>query len=190
VVSSAKAALRVQASVSTYIEGHLKLKVNTAKSKVCRPLDMNYLGHRFTNKGAILLSKISEQRLKGKIRLLTQRNRGRSLIVIIAELNEKLRGWLNYFSLALIKSKLRILDSWVRRRLRCYRLKQCKRSISIVRFLMKLGVPAQRAWTTAASRKGWWRKSATPAANEGMNLSWFNEQGLINLSAYYQKVHY
>ena len=184
-VGSQKAAERVQSSVTTYIEKVLKLKVNKTKSSICKPLDLNYLGHRFMKNGDILLSEESEKRLKGKLRKLTQRNRGRSLKQVIKELNALLRGWLNYFKLAKMKSKLRILDSWLRRRLRCYRLKQCKRAISIMRFLRKLGVPEKRSWTTAISRRGWWRKSGTPASQEGMNKKWFNKQGLFNLSTNY-----
>jgi RNA-directed DNA polymerase len=40
-----------------------------------------------------------------------------------------------------MKKKLKELDSWIRKRLRCYRLKQCKRAIGMMRFLRKLGVP-------------------------------------------------
>lgn len=184
-VGSQRAAERVQLSVTTYIETVLKLKVNKTKSRICKPLGLNYLGHRFMKSGQILLSEESEKRLKGKLRKLTQRNRGRSLEQVIKELNALLRGWLNYFKLAKMKKKLTILDSWLRRRLRCYRLKQCKRAISIMRFLRKLGVPEKRSWTTAASRKGWWRKSGTPASQEGMNKDWFFKQGLFNLSTTY-----
>jgi len=184
-VGSQKSAERVQISVTTYIETTLKLKVNKTKSRICEPLDLNYLGHRFMKNGQILLSEESEKRLKGKIRKLTQRNRGRSLEQVIQELNALLRGWLNYFKLAKMKKKLIILDSWIRRRLRCYRLKQCKRAISIMRFLRKLGVPENRSWTTASSRKGWWRKSGTPASHEGMNKKWFFKQGLFSLTTTY-----
>ncbi|MEO1451968.1 MAG: hypothetical protein AAFV07_20725, partial [Bacteroidota bacterium] len=46
-----------------------------------------------------------------------------------------------------------------------------------------------RAWTTAASRKGWWRKACTPAANEGMNARWFIQEGLEDLLARYLRLH-
>ena len=88
-----------------------------------------------------------------------------------------------------MKSKMQHIDGWIRRKLRCYRLKQCKRAIGIVRFLNKLGVPLKRAWTTATSRKGWWRNSATPACQEGMNIKWFEQIGLLNLTQHYQRVH-
>ena len=189
VVGSLQSAERVQQSITTYIETRLRLKVNAAKSRICRPLDLNYLGHRFTNGGEILLSESSEARLKDKIRTCTQRNRGRKLEAVIAELNTKLRGWLNYFKLAKMKNRLRSLDSWIRKRLRCYRLKQCKRAKGMLRFLTRLGVPKRRAFTTATSRKGWWRKSSTPACQEAMNNNWFTKQGLFNLSEAYTTLH-
>lgn len=180
-VGSQKAAERVKGSTTTYIENHLKLKVNKTKSRICRPLDLNYLGYRLMGNGQILLSKESEERLRSKIRQVTQRNRGRSFEQLIKELTPLLRGWLNYFKAAEMKKKLKILDSWIRKRLRCYRLKQCKRAIGMMRFLRKLGVPENRCWTTAASRKGWWRKSSTPACQEGMTNKWFKQKGLFSL---------
>lgn len=189
VVGSQQAAERVQKSIRTYIESHLRLKVNASKSRICRPLDLNYLGHRFTNGGDILLSEASEQRLKDKIRECTRRNRGIKLEAVIKELNMKLRGWLHYFKLAKMKSRLQSLDSWIRKRLRCYRLKQCKRAKGMLRFLTRLGVPRRRAFTTATSRKGWWRKSSTPACHEAMNNDWFTKQGLFNLSEVYTTLH-
>lgn len=180
-VGSQRSAERVKTSTTTFIEKHLKLKVNKTKSRICGPLELNYLGHRFMNNGRALLSKESEQRLKSKIRKVTQRNRGRSLKQVIKELTPLLRGWLNYFRGAQMKGKMSELDSWIRKRLRCYRLKQCKRALGMMRFLRKLGIPEKRCWTTAASRKGWWRKSSTPACQEGMNNNWFKEQGLFSL---------
>jgi RNA-directed DNA polymerase len=78
-----------------------------------------------------------------------------------------------------MRKKLKELGSLIRKRLRCYRLKQCKRAIGMMRFLRKLGVPKNRYWTTAASRKGWWRKVSILACQEGMNNKWFKGQDLF-----------
>lgn len=188
-VRSRKSAERVMKSVISYLESKLLLKVNRTKSRLSEPLALNYLGHRFMRNGKILLSKESENRLKGKLRKLTCRNRGRSMEQVIKEVNLLLRGWLHYFKQSKMKNRLIDLDAWLRRRLRCYRLKQCKRAIGMVRFLKKLGVPAKRAWTTAASRVGWWRRSRTPAVSEGMNNEWFAQQGLYNLTKNYLSLH-
>lgn len=188
-VSSARAATRVKASVKSYVEQKLLLKVNEQKSRISRPYGLNFLGHGFQWDGGLFLSGESEKKLKGMIRTVTRRNRSASLGTIIKELNQKLRGWLYYFRYARMKKKLRYLISWLHRKLRCYRLKQGKRPIGIMRILHRCGVPKNRAWTTAASRKGWWRKSATPAANEAMNGKWFIEQGLLDIKNLYLKLH-
>ena len=74
-------------------------------------------------------------------------------------------------------------------RLRCYRLKQCKRAIGMYRFLSKLGVPSNRSWSTASNRRGWWANASPPAAHEGMNNEWFAAQGLLALEATYVRLH-
>ena len=184
-LSSEEAALRVLRSVSSYVSKYLHLRVNEEKSRICRPWELNFLGHKIFTDGSLGLSKESESRLKATIRQLTKRNRGQSLSQVIAELNSKLRGWLYYFRYARMKGKMQTLMSWLRRKLRCYRLKQGKRAIGVMRLLRRYGIPQKRAWTTAASSKGWWRKSLTPAANEAMNIQWFEDQGLLDIYQLY-----
>ena len=60
---------------------------------------------------------------------------------MIGELNSFLTGWVTYFRHAKAKSHLTELGGWVRRKLRCVRLKQRKRAKSIADFLHGLGVP-------------------------------------------------
>lgn len=176
-------ARRVKASIIGFIE--MRMKLNQEKSKVSRPHDLNFLGHCFHKDGGMGLSKQSERRFKTKLKRITRRNRGISLDQLVKELNPKLRGWMNYFRHARMKKKLRGLESWLNRRIRCFRLKQCKRAISIARFLHQLGVPWNRSWTTAGSSKGWHRLSASHAVHEGMNNNWIRSTGLLGLSEHY-----
>ena len=185
-VRSECAAKRVMGSITTYIESRLRLKVNRAKSRVCRSIALNFLGHRILYDGNLGLSDVSEQRFKSKIRRVTSRRRGISLDQMIRELNQLLRGWLNYFRLAKMYRRLMRLMGWMRRRIRCFRLKQCKRAIGIVRFLKSVGVVEWRAWLLALSGKGWYRKSCSPQAHEGMNISWFSKIGLFDMASYYR----
>lgn len=180
-----ESAERVMGSLCSFIEGRMRLKVNREKSRIARPDELNFLGHSIFLNGDLGLSKESEKRFKIKLKQLTKRNRGVSFEQMIGELNPVLRGWLNYFKYAKMRSRLRNLDGWLRRKLRCYRLKQCKRALSIAKFLTKLGVPWNRSWTTAGSSKGWFRLSITHASHEGMNLKWFNQMGLYSLTANY-----
>jgi RNA-directed DNA polymerase len=49
-VCSERAGHRVMASVVQFVERRLKLKVNTAKSAVARPVQRKFLGFSFTNR--------------------------------------------------------------------------------------------------------------------------------------------
>lgn len=178
-------ARRVMTSITRFIEERMKLKVNRVKSKVRRSHELNFLGYSLFTDGGMGLSKQSEKRFKAKLKEMTRRNRGISLDQLVKELNLKLRGWLNYFKLARMKGRLRVLESWLNRRIRCFRLKQCKRAIGIARFLHKLGVPWNRSWTTAGSSKGWHRLSASHAVHEGMNNQWIRNTGLFSLTENY-----
>lgn len=185
---SKEAARRVMGSVSNFIETRLRLRVNREKSRVCQGATTNFLGHSFLGDGTLILSDTSEQRLRHGLHDLTSRRRGISLESLLVEVNSKIRGWLNYFRYARMKGRLEKITSWLRHRIRCFRLKQCKRVIGIVRFLTRMHVPEWRSWIVALSGKGWWRLSATPQAHEAMNNKWFNETGLYNLIANYRRL--
>ncbi len=181
-VRSLRAGERVLQSVRAFLEKRLKLKVNETKS-ACAPVEeRQFLGYRLTQEGKLLIANHSVERVKAKIRVLTRRNRGVSLERVVTELNDKLRGWVNYFKLSERPSDLADLDSWMRRKLRCYRLKQCKRGKSITRFLMSLGLSEYSASALGKSNQGWWALSKSRPAHGGMNKAWFAERGLINLS--------
>ena len=122
-------------------------------------------------------------------RQITRRNRGVSIEQVIGELNSFLTGWVAFFRHAECKSHLQRLDEWIRRKLRCLRLKQCKRAKPIADFLNRLGVPKWRAWIGALSGKGWWRLSGSPPATEGMSLAWFKSKGLVSLSVRYRELN-
>jgi group II intron reverse transcriptase/maturase len=188
-VGSKRRAAEVKANITKYITEKLKLKLNERKSRVCKGYELNFLGYSILSKGELGLSKQSEQRLKDKVRELTKRNRGISLEEMLQQLRRKLQGWLNYFCYAKMTSKMTSLDGWIRRKLKCFRLKQCKRTIGIVRWLRKLGVEEKLSWRTALSGKGWWRISNSPALNIGMNKMWFAQNGYYSLSENYKSLH-
>jgi group II intron reverse transcriptase/maturase len=187
-VSSQLSAERVQESIVEFIEEKMLLKVNRDKSGIKPCYKVNYLGHSILRGGRLGLSRSSEERLKSKLKALTRRNRGVSFEQVLKELEVVLQGWMHYFKYASMKSKLEKLDGWLRRRLKCYRLKQCKRAIGMVRFLTALGVEETLCWRTALSGKGWWRLSNSPASNIGMNNVWLAKQGYYSLSASYKQL--
>jgi len=180
-VQSQTAGERVLASVTQFLEGVLRLRVNREKSAVAHSEERKFLGHRLLRGGTLGIAPKSLKRAKARIREITGRSRGISLDQTIRELNSFLTGWVTYFRYAACKSHLLALDGWIRRKLRCVRLKQCKRTKTIADFLSRLGVPTWNAWRTALSGKGWWRLAGSPCATHAMTDQWFQSSGLVNL---------
>lgn len=187
-VRSQRAGDRVKQSISKLIEAKLKLKINEEKSKVSQIHQTKFLGYSIDLSGRLILAAESKTKIKEKIRKTTQRNRGKSLESILTELTLQLRGWLNYFQYAECGRTLESLDSWIRRKLRCYRIKQCKRPYSLQRFLESNGVKSWQSWIIALSGKGYWRKSASPQVQEAMSTRWFEEKGLYSLKQNYERL--
>jgi RNA-directed DNA polymerase len=188
-VQSQAAGERVLSGVTGFLEQKLKLRVNRDKSAVAYITERKFLGHRLLPGGGLGIAPQSLERAKERVRQITRRNRGVSLPEVIGELNPFLTGWVAYFRHAACKSHLQRLDEWIRRKLRCLRLKQRKRTGSIAEFLHQLGVPKWRAWIGALSGKGWWRQSGSPPAMEGMNLAWFDSLGLVSLTQRYGQLN-
>jgi RNA-directed DNA polymerase len=184
-VRSQAAGERVMASVTAFLEGRLRLRVNAQKSAVAPVWERSFLGHRLLSDGRLGLAPKSLDRAKERLRRITRRNRGIALERMILEVNSFSTGWVTYFRHAACKGALRDLDEWLRRKLRCVRLKQCKRAKPTADFLVKCGVPEWRAWRLALSGKGWWRVSGSPPAHEAMTLQWFEVLRLVSLSAHH-----
>jgi len=189
-VRSQKAGERVMQTLGGFIENKLRLKINQEKSKVCVVSESKFLGYTILNNGIPTISKQSIERIKTKVRQLTRRNRGVKFERIISELNLVLRGWLNYFRYAKCHKFVQHLDAWIRRKLRCYRIKQCKRVHTLQQFLHRQGVENWQSWLLALSGKGYWKKSGCPQSNQAMGIEWFQQLGLYNLTFNYETLNH
>jgi RNA-directed DNA polymerase len=178
-VKSKRAGSRVLRSISRFLESHLKLSVNEAKSAVDRPWRRQFLGFTFSWKLNRRISDKSIKRFKGRIREITRRVRGRRIGVIVKELRQYMLGWQGYFNVTQVRYILRELDSWVKRRLRCYLWKQWGRRG--YRELRKLGVSRDLAWNTAKSAHGPWRLSRSPGLAFALPAKYFARLGLPRL---------
>ncbi|QJW96826.1 reverse transcriptase family protein [Frigoriglobus tundricola] len=75
-VRSEAAGRRVIASVMTFLEAKLQLRVNRWKSAVARVEERKFLSHRLLSDGRLGLAPVSRERAKDRIRSITRRNRG------------------------------------------------------------------------------------------------------------------
>ena len=191
VVKSEKAANRVMESITKFIEKKLGLKVNAEKSKVARPHQIKYLGFGFYyTKTGIIKPKPhvkSIQKFKRKLKQLTKRSWSISLDKRIVKINQVIRGWINYYRIADMKTHMQNITSHLNRRVRCIIWKQWKVSKKRIESLRKLGCDEERAKAIAYSRKKYW--------NSSLYISIFitnkrlKQIGLILPLEHYQKVH-
>ena len=190
VVKSQRAGERVKASLTRFLQHHLKLEINESKSTVGPTKECVFLG--FTFQGTrISWSPEAFQDFRYRLRKLTGRSWGVSMAYRIRQLNEYIRGWIQYFGLSQYYRPLPELDAWLRRRLRMCFWKQWRYVRTKVRELLKLGTAKKTALLTALSRKGPWHLSRTLATQTGMTTQWLSESlGLVSIRALWIALHY
>jgi RNA-directed DNA polymerase len=184
-VASKRAGQRVMESVTRFVEGKLKLKVNREKSAVDRPWNRKFLGFSFLSdkKATIRLAPQTLSRIKEKVRELTNRSRSVSMESRITKLNQYLVGWIGYYRLASAKGHCEKLDQWIRRRLRMCLWKQWKRVRTRIRELRALRVPEWACFVMANSRRGAWEMSRN--INNALPTSYWEAKGLKSLLSRY-----
>ena len=188
-VRSRRAGERVKASITAYLEGCLRLRVNEGKSAVDRPWKRKFLGFSLLAQARrIRLAAESVKRVKEVIRSLTQRSDAVSMTERLRRLNQYLGGWAGYFALAETPSVFSELDEWTRRRLRLCQWKQWKRIRTRVRELRALGLKELDVWEAAGSRKAYWRIAASPPLHKAMGLAYWRRRGLVPLADRYQAI--
>jgi len=182
---------RVMESITSFIENKLYLKVNREKSQVTSIRGIKFLGYSFYKvKGACRLRvhPRSVAKMKAKIKELTSRSNGWGNERRKESLSQYIRGWVNYYKLADMKSILLRIDEWYRRRLRMVIWKQWKRIRTKLTNLIKLGVKKSKAYEWANTRKGYWHTSKSFILSTTITKERLRMAGYVFLSDYYLKV--
>lgn len=186
---SLKSAERTYEKIVPYIEGKLFLKVNQEKTKVCRYTEIKYLGYGFYHKGGrIRLHPETLKRMKRRIRELTKRKSPWPEEYRKEKLKEYIRGWVNYFKLADMGSKLERIDSWMRRRIRAIYLKRWKKPKTKYKMLIKLKLSESEARKLAYSSKKEWRIAFNQTIHRALGVKKLKSLGYPTFSYYYSKV--
>lgn len=191
-VKTRKAGTRVMNSITKFIEGKLRLKVNQSKSAVDRPWKRKFLGFSFTSNKSpkIRISNESVKRLKKKVKELTSRSKSIRMEHRIEKLNQYLIGWYGYYALADTPSKFKEFDSWIKRRLRMCIWKEWKKPKTRVRKLKGLGVPDDKAYEWGNSRKKYWRVAKSPILHKSLDNSYWGHRGLKSLYQRYEQLRH
>ena len=188
---SKRSASRVMESITKFVEGKLMLKVNKEKSVVSHVSKIKFLGYSFYNyrgESRLGIHPKSLGKMKAKIKVLTCRSRGWSDEQRILCLREYLTGWMHYFKLADMGTKLGNLDMWYRRRLRMIKWKQWKRPRTKITNLVQLGANKYKAYEWANTRKSYWHTAKSWILSTTLSNDYLKQLGYPSLLAEYKRV--
>jgi RNA-directed DNA polymerase len=187
-VPDRREAERAMGEVVAFVEGELKLTVNTAKSRVDRLARCVFLGCRIERK-QIRWSEAAVEEFRAEVRRLTSRTWGVSMERRLGSLGRYVQGWFGYYRISRTWGQVVELDKWMRRRVRqCY-WKQWKRSRRRRKMLLRLGADPATVHLASRSRKGCWRMSTNSLVQAALTNEWLGKQGVPDLPALWVAYH-
>lgn len=159
-VGSQAAAERTMASIQGWIEEHLRLKVNTAKSGTGRVWERKFLGFRLNRQVEIEVAPESVARFKTKVREKWRSGQGRTSNELRDAWKQYVLGWWGYYRLAESRRNVFRLEGWIRSHIRkCFWLRWHS-AAGRERKLRGLGL-AGRMLNVARSSRGAWHIAHT-----------------------------
>ena len=177
-VSSQSAAERTLTSLTGWIEKHLRLKVNAAKSGTGRVEERKFLGFRLDRRKRIGIAPESVERFKDRVRELWDARRSRTSNQLRDDWNQYMRGWWGYYRLAEARAPVRELEGWVRRHIRkCFWLRWHD-SRGRLRRLRQLGIKGRDLGVVYSSR-GAWAVSKQPVLNTALSKAVLRRFGFL-----------
>jgi hypothetical protein len=126
------------------------------------------------------------KRLKERLKATTSRKRGGTIKRILEELTRQMTGWIGYYQKADIKTHLKHLEEWLRRRIRQLIWKHWKGVRTRHKNLIQLGVDQKQAWQWAYTRKGYWRTAGSQIRATTLTNKYLEGLGFPNLVKRYE----
>ncbi len=185
-VKSQKSEKRVMGTVSRFIEGKLKLVVNTEKSKVALSKYVKYLG-MIIIAGTIAVSAESMKRAMANVKKLTPRGTNMTLEKTVKRINSWYMGWSGYYRMTQYPSQLSKIEAHIRRRLRSRMVGQHNRRRYLFKKLVKRKVSKGMSAKAVFSNKGRWALSYTMAVERAYPNRWYIKE--LNLKTRSSEEH-
>ena len=181
-------------TITKWIEHKLGLKVNATKTHITRPNKLKYLGFGFyydtkDKKYCARPHASSIQRFKRKLKQLTIRKNTMALNERIRQLNQVIRGWINYYSICNMKTHMTRIDEHLRTRLRVIIWKQWKVPSKRQWGLQKLGIRKDRARQTSYMGDHYQWVVTKTCVVRAISKEKLAQKGLVSCLDYYIERH-
>jgi len=194
-LKSKKAARRVGNQMYLFLKKKLFLPINKEKSGIRRPKTFTILGYGFVptykkgekGKYQLVVKKSSWSKLKSTLKTVTRKTIPMTFDERISRLNQIQRGWVNYFKLASIQSKLKKVDEWVRNRLRYCIWHDWKKPERKRKNLIRLGIDQTHAYAWSRTRMGGWAVAQSPILGTTITLNRLKQRGYLAMLELYKR---
>ncbi|NJR53153.1 MAG: group II intron reverse transcriptase/maturase [Leptolyngbyaceae cyanobacterium CSU_1_3] len=189
-------ARKVGNSVYLFLKNKLKLSINREKSGIRKPVQFKLLGYKFVptyKKGdsgtyQLVVNEKGWETLKRELKVVTKKTTPSTFDERINKLKEIHRGWINYFRMASMQSKLKELDSWLRNRLRYCIWTDWKKLERKRKNLIRLGISQGQAYAWSRTRMGGWAVAQSPILVTTITLKRLVQRGYESMLDYYEQV--
>jgi len=186
-------ARKLSKEVTHYLKEKLDLPINQAKSGIRRPVSFELLGYGFVptykkgerGKYQLVAKKNSWSSLKRKLKYLTKKTLAYRFTERLQKLQSIWRGWVNNYRLASIQIKLKMMDEWLRNRLRCCIWHDWKKPDRKRKNLIRLGIEQGQAYAWSRTRMGSWAVAQSPILITTITLSRLRRRGYTSMLDYY-----
>ena len=177
-VGSQAAAERTLTSIRDWIEKHLRLKMNAAKSGTGRVWERKFLGFRLDRERRIGVAPESVERFKAKVREMWRGNQSRTSDELRDTWASYARGWWGYFRLAEVRRPIFRLEGWIRRHIRkCFWIRWHS-AVGRERALRRLGLRG-RMLKVAFSSRGAWHLAGTGSLHTALSNAVLRRYGFL-----------
>ena len=177
-VGSQAEAERTLLSVQRWIEKHLRLKVNAAKSGTGRTWERKFLGFQLTRSRRIKIAPESVQRFKAKVRELWRSCQSLTEAEIRENWQQLLRGWWGYYRLSEVRDLIFQLEPWIRRHIRRFFWLRWHGPVGRRRNLRSLGLKGHLL-KVAHSSKGAWHIARTGSLQVALSNAVLRRSGFL-----------
>jgi RNA-directed DNA polymerase len=154
-VGSQAAAERTLESITAWIEQHLRLQVNAAKSGAGRVEERKFLGFRLDCAGRIGIAPESLSKFKAKVRQMWEARRSVTSNQLRDDWIRMVRGWWGYYRLAEHRRPIFALEPWIRRHIRKCFWQRWHKARGRERAMRRLGAHPKMLKIAHSSRGAW-----------------------------------
>lgn len=177
-----------------FLRDKLKLPINREKSGIRRPVNFQILGFGFVpvyqkgvkGKYQLIITKNKWKDFKAKLKQITRKTRPMSFDQRIKELNDTINGWIESRKYANIKSKVAVLDGWLRNRLRGCIWHDWKKPERKRKNLIRLGVESGMAYAWSRTNMGRWAVAQSPILGTTITINRLKKRGYVPMSTVYE----